>query len=151
MVVNKTLDYIKNDFGPSAEQIAAKADVDIVKSKLYTRLYNEYHDIMPDFNEDDVTATSSSLSAEMSDYDGGINRLKVNVTGITYTEAGDKTSGDFTLSYSGYFKRNPATMKVEGKYTLGDSKKSIVLSSVVFDNVEYDPDNFNKELKDMLK
>lgn len=150
LVVNKTLDYIKNDFGPSAEQIAAKADVDIVKSKLYTHLYNEYHDIMPDFNEDDVTATSSSLSAEMSDYDGGINRLKVNVTGITYTEAGDKTSGDFTISAAVQATGAHVTMDLKGNFSFSSTKNEIKYSSTVVNGIDYDLAAFNNKMAEKL-
>ena len=133
-----------------AEKLAKGTDRYEVEHQMSDYYYKEYADIRGYMyvyaGYDDNTSLMVRMGADESD----INE-DVKIINISYSDTDETTSGDFTLSYSGYFKRNPATMKVEGKFTLGTSKKSIVLSSVVFDNVEYDPDNFNKELKDMLK
>ena len=94
--------------------------------------------------------TENTVGVKMGPYQENLKE-DLEITSISYSGTEETTSADFTLSYTGDFKGKQTTMKVEGKFTLGTSKKSIVLSSVVFDNVEYDPDNFNKELKDMLK
>ena len=133
-----------------AEELAKGVDRYTVEDQMSDYYYQEYGDIRGYqyvyAGYDDHNSIMVRMGADESDLNEDIK-----IINISYSDTEETTSGDFTLSYTGYFKRKPATMKAEGKFTLGDSKKSIVLSSVVFDNVEYDPDNFNKELKDMLK
>ena len=153
-VVDEVTEEVYTDIYVDSLQFAKKLATGVahhdIEDQMSDYYYKEYGDIRGYIyvyaGDDDNNSIMVRMGADESD----INE-NLKIINISYSDTDETTSGDFTLSYSGYFKRNPATMKVEGKYTLGDSKKSIVLSSVVFDNVEYDPDNFNKELKDMLK
>ena len=153
-VVDEVTEEVYTDIFTDAYQFAEKLAKGVDRYTVEGQMSDYYYQVYGDIRgyqyvyagEDDNTSIMVRMGADESDLNEDIK-----IINISYSDTDKTTSGDFTLSYTGYFKRDPASMKVEGKFTLGESKKSIVLSSVVFDNVEYDPDNFNKELKDMLK
>lgn len=147
IVVDETLRTIRDDFYPSAKELGMGAEVSYVKLELHNILYNEYHDVMDDI---DVDATANSITANLIDEDGGINKLDVTVTGITYSAVGGKTSADFTLSAAGYFRGAHATMDLKGNFTIGTSDKTITFTSTVFNGIDYDLAAFNNKMKEVF-
>ena len=133
-----------------ARMLAEGTDHHEIEEQMSNYYYKEYGDIRGYIYVYGGKDDDNSIMVRMGADEEDLNE-DVNITNIILSGADNSTSADFTLSYSGYFEDKPSTMKVEGKFTLGGSKESIVLSSVVFNNVDYDVDNFNEELENMLK
>lgn len=133
-----------------ARMMAEGTDHHEIEEQMSDYYYKEYGDIRGYIDVYAGSDDNNSIIVRMGEDEEDLNE-DVKITNITLSGADNSTSADFNLSYSGYFEEKPSTMKVEGKFTLGGSKESIVLSSVVFNNVDYDVDNFNEELENMLK
>lgn len=148
-VVDEAYTDIYVDSCQFAEELATGTPSHDVEDQMSDYFYNEYGDVMGYIDVFAGPYDNNSVGVRMGDDEEDIKE-DVKITNISYSDADGTTRGDFTLSCSGYFQGQPATMKVEGKFTFGGSNDSIVFSSTVFNGVDYDIDAFNKKMEEKL-
>ena len=91
-----------------AEKLAKGTDRHEIEDQMSDYYYKEYGDIRGYIYVYAGPDDNNSIMVRMGADESDINE-DVKITNIIYSNTDNLTRGDFTLSYSGYFKRNPAT------------------------------------------
>ena len=149
-VVDETYTDLYVDLYQFAELLATGTGQGQVEDQMDTYYTGKYLDEMGYIDVYAGPYDNNSVGTKMGDDEEDLKK-DVKTVNVSYSDTDETTSADFTLTCTVTYQEKPATFTAEGNFTLGDSKKTIVFTSITFNDVKYDPDDFNKKMENRFK